>query len=136
MTNFPTRKLQRVQTTPPAKPPSQILPRFRCISASVSRCSLNGAVYTCSGERQTKTAQRSCPNLGHYPRRARGGQPPGPFDFAQGRRRHVRYSRRIMKFAPVLLVMLVMCGGDAVSCATDFRYFREGNPHDLQTRAD
>jgi cyanophycinase len=41
-----------------------------------------------------------------------------------------------MKFAPVLLVMLVMCGGDAVSCATDFRYFREGNPHDLQTRAD
>jgi cyanophycinase len=41
-----------------------------------------------------------------------------------------------MKFASALLVMLVLCSGAAVSSAADFGYIRQGNPHDVQTRAD
>jgi putative intracellular protease/amidase len=52
-----------------------------------------------------------------------------------GRRRCVQYSRRIMRFAPVLLVSLAFCA--AAACyASDFRYIRQGNPHDVQTRAE
>jgi cyanophycinase len=39
-----------------------------------------------------------------------------------------------MKYAPVLLVILVICA--TVSHAADFEYIRQGNPHDVQTRAD
>ena len=39
-----------------------------------------------------------------------------------------------MKFARVLLVMVVLCA--AVSGASDFKYIRQGNAHDLQTRAE
>src|ERR1700730_7447260 len=117
MTNFPTRKLQSVQTTPPAKPPSQILPRFRCISASVSGCSINGAVYTCvSAKAPMKTAEDV-------------EEPPG-------RRCCLGYSRPIMRFTPALLVILFSCGGAAVSRAADFEYIRRGNPQDVETRAE
>ena len=41
-----------------------------------------------------------------------------------------------MRFAPALLVSLVLSGSAAVSCAADFEYIRQGNPQDLQTRAE
>jgi len=38
-----------------------------------------------------------------------------------------------MRFAPVVLVSIVLC---AVSSAADFKYIRQGNAHDVQTRAE
>jgi cyanophycinase len=46
------------------------------------------------------------------------------------------YIRRIMKFPSVLLLSLVFCVGPAVSHASDFKYIRQGNPQDVQTRAE
>ncbi len=39
-----------------------------------------------------------------------------------------------MKFAPALLVSVVFYA--AVSCAADFKYIRQGDPRDVQTRAE
>ena len=41
-----------------------------------------------------------------------------------------------MKFARVLFVSLVFCGSAAVSHAAHFKYIRQGNPQDIQTRAE
>jgi cyanophycinase len=38
-----------------------------------------------------------------------------------------------MRFAPVFLVSIVFC---AISSAADFKYIRQGNAHDVQTRAE
>jgi cyanophycinase len=41
-----------------------------------------------------------------------------------------------MRFAFVVLVSFVLCGGAAASFAADFEYIRQGNPQDLQTHAE
>ncbi len=41
-----------------------------------------------------------------------------------------------MRFPPFLLFSLVLCGTAAVSQAADFEYIRQGNPQDVQTRAE
>src|ERR1039457_6588404 len=46
------------------------------------------------------------------------------------------YSRQIMKFAPALLVIMLLCGGAAPSLVADFKYIRQGNPQDVQTRPE
>ena len=46
------------------------------------------------------------------------------------------YSRWIMNFARVLLLSLLICGGAAVSHAADFKYIRQGNRQDVQTRPE
>jgi cyanophycinase len=46
------------------------------------------------------------------------------------------YSRQIMKSAPALLVIMLLCGGAAASRGADFKYIRQGNPQDVQTRAE
>jgi cyanophycinase-like exopeptidase len=42
----------------------------------------------------------------------------------------------MMKFARILLYGLAFCGIAAVSHAADFKYIRQGNPQDAQTRAE
>jgi cyanophycinase len=41
-----------------------------------------------------------------------------------------------MRFVPALLASLLFCGGAASSCGADFEYIRQGNPQDVQTRAE
>jgi cyanophycinase len=41
-----------------------------------------------------------------------------------------------MKFARALLCALLVCGAAALGQAADFQYIRQGNPHDMQTRAE
>jgi cyanophycinase len=48
---------------------------------------------------------------------------------------YLGYSRRIMKVAGVFLFGLVLCGS-TVSHAAHFKYIRQGNPQDLETRAE
>src|ERR1700724_4449029 len=59
--------------------------------------------------------------------------PSGPLARISARPSSLGDSRAIMRFAPVLLVSIVFC---AVSSAADFKYIRQGNPHDVQTRAE
>jgi cyanophycinase len=46
------------------------------------------------------------------------------------------YSLRIMKLMRVLLLCLVFCGVAAVGYGSDFKYVRQGNPRDAQTRTE
>jgi cyanophycinase len=41
-----------------------------------------------------------------------------------------------MNFAVALLLSLLVCGNAAVSLAAPFKYIRQGNPEDVQTRAE
>jgi cyanophycinase len=41
-----------------------------------------------------------------------------------------------MRFARIVLLSLVLCGAVAVSYAANFKYIRQGNPQDVQTRAE
>jgi cyanophycinase len=41
-----------------------------------------------------------------------------------------------MKFGRSLLLSLILCGNAPVSHAADFKYIRQGNPRDVQTRAE
>ncbi|MGA8762057.1 MAG: cyanophycinase [Candidatus Sulfotelmatobacter sp.] len=40
-----------------------------------------------------------------------------------------------MKFARVIVLGFVVCGGAAISQASDLKYIRQGNPQDVQTQA-
>jgi len=51
-----------------------------------------------------------------------------------GRTNFLGYSLQVMKFAPVLLVMVVLCA--AVSGAADLEYIRQGNARDVQTQTE